>query len=407
VPASTIIVIESDPESGALISSVLAGASHSVSIVSDPEEFLRRATDAHLVITGTIGGATTATDLCRRIRETPPLASVPVLSISGTDSVEERIAFLEAGADDVMARPIDGRELEARVEALLLRALRSRELLPLAAPDPGIALPIRRLVAVYSPKGGSGATTIATNVAIAAAAKRPDRVLLIDFDVQFGQAATLLNLAPRQSLADMVRDPAALREAEVFRTYAARHDSGLHLLAAPPTPELAGLVEPSHVESILETALRTYDSVVVDAGSVLDDRSLAILERADAVLLPVYAEIAALKSVHALLDYLGELGSIPARVTLVLNQLFAREILRLKDIESALGTTIGLELPYDPFVYLKAANEGVPVVLGAPRSKAAEGLERLAVLAFGEDYQVDRAPVERRSGRLGSLLRRS
>jgi pilus assembly protein CpaE len=307
-----------------------------------------------------------------------------------------------------MARPFDARELEARVEALLLRFQRSKDLAPILAGD-GVTLPPKahRIVAVFSPKGGVGTTTIATNIALSVATRRPDRVVLIDLDLQFGQAATHLNLEPRQTLADVVRDEAALREAELLRTYAMRHDSGLHLLASPPSPELSELITPAHVGQLLETILGSYDSVVIDAGSTLDERTMAVFEHADSVVLPVYAEIAALKAVHALLDYLAEAGSVAAKTTFVLNNAFAREILKLRDVEGALGTRIGAELPYDAFLYLKAVNEGVPIVAGAPRSAAADRLVKLAAIAFGEDGATPAAVTEKRQGGLlGGLLRR-
>ena len=181
-------------------------------------------------------GPKSAVEICREIRATPALAAVPVMCVSGSDDVEERIGFLEAGADDVVARPLDARELEARVEALLLRFQRSRDLAPIISPDGLTMHRARRTVAVYSPKGGVGTTTIATNIAIAAVARRPDRVVLVDLALQFGGVATLLNLDPKQTLADVVRDEASLREPELLRTYAMRHDSGLHVLAAPGAP---------------------------------------------------------------------------------------------------------------------------------------------------------------------------
>ena len=107
------------------------------------------------------------------------------------------------------------------------------------------------MVAVYSPKGGVGTTTIATNIAIGGAAPT-DRVILVDLDLQFGSVATHLNLDATQTLADVVRDEAALREPELLRTYAVRHDSGLHVLAAPTTPNSAELVTPTHIATLIE-----------------------------------------------------------------------------------------------------------------------------------------------------------
>ena len=108
--------------------------------------------------------------------------------------------------------------------------------------------------------------------------------------------------------------------------------------------------------------------MIVDAGSVLDERTMLALESADTVVILVYPEIPALKSVHSLLDFLNEAGTLGSKTVSVLNNAFAREILKPRDIEHALGTKIAFDLPYDPFLYLKAVNEGVPIVLGAADS---------------------------------------
>ncbi len=243
---------------------------------------------------------------------------------------------------------------------------------------------------------------------MAHAAARPGRVLIVDLDLQFGQVATHLNVIPRQTIADLVRDEQSQREPELFRTYASHHASGLDVLAAPGSPELADLVTPQHVERILETALAAYDAVVIDVGSTLDDRSLAALEAAEMVLLPVYPEISALKAVHSFLDFVNEAGSIASKATFVLNNLFARDVLKMRDVEGGLGAKVSLTLPYDPFVYLKAVNEGEPVVLGAPRTPVSAAFIKLAAIAFGERLSEKPPPVvERKSRRLGGLLRRT
>ena len=405
MPASTILLLENDPSTDATIADILTAAGYGVSRTAVAGEALEQAPDHQLLIIDLADGARSAIEVCTQVRSTPALGQVPVMCVSPSDDVEERIRFLEAGADDVVARPFDARELEARVEALLLRFQRSRELVPVLGGDGLTVGRARRAVAVYSPKGGVGTTTIATNVAVAVASRRPDRVVLIDLALQFGGVATHLNLRPRQTLADLVRDDAAMREAELLRGYAARHNSGLHVLAAPAAPEAAESITDAHVGRILATALEAYDLVVIDAGSVLDERVLTVLEAADTIILPVYAEIAALKAMHALLEYLAETGSIALKSMLVLNNPFAREILKLRDVEGALGSKVAFELPYDPFLYLKAVNEGIPIVIGAARSAPAERLARLSVSAFGDDgLAAAPAPAEPRKS--GGLFRR-
>jgi pilus assembly protein CpaE len=245
---------------------------------------------------------------------------------------------------------------------------------------------------------------------MAAAQRKPDRVVIVDLDLQFGQVATQLNVTPRQTLADVVRDEAAQNEAELLRTFATRHDSGLHVLAAPGGPEQAALVTAEHVDRILSTLLETYDQVVIDTGSFLDERTLSAFEHADSVLFVVNPEIAALKAVTALVEYLNEAGTVAAKTSFVVNNTFAREILKLRDLESALGTKVATELPYDPFLYLKAVNEGVPIVQGAPRSVAADRLAKLSLSAFGADGIVPAAGLgeadDRKSGGRFSFRRR-
>lgn len=408
MPASSILLLEVDPIAGEAIRTVLDGVGYGVDVVTDAADLLRDAPKHSLIIIDVTAKGTTPADVCREVRGTPSLAAIPVLCMSTDDDVEERIRFLEAGADDVVAKPFDKRELEARVEALLLRFQRSRGMVAVSAIGGGLVDRPRRLIAVYSPKGGVGTTTIAVNVAVAHAKSRPGGVVIIDLDLQFGQVATHLNETPRQTIADLVRDEPSQREPELFRTYVSHHSSGLDILAAPGSPELADLVTPEHVGRVLETALLAYEAVVVDVGSNLDERSLAVLEAAEVVLLPVYPEISALRAVHAFLDYVNEAGSIATKTTFVLNNMFAKELLKMRDVESGLGARVALTLPYDPFLYLKAVNEGEPVVLGAPRTPLAAAMLKVATAAFGEASTDGRTPAaDRKPRRLGGLLKRT
>jgi pilus assembly protein CpaE len=400
VPASSILLLDADAAAAQSILPVLTGVGYTVTLTADADDAFSKVGDHQLVIIDVVVGSKPAAELCAEIRATPAMAGVPVLCISQTDDVDERIRFLESGADDVMARPFDARELEARVEALLLRFQRSRGMMPVFSADGLTVARVRRIVAVYSPKGGVGTTTIATNIAVAAALKRPDRVVLVDMSLQFGGVASHLNLPPRQTLADIVRDETAMRESEIMKTYAMRHSSGLHVIAAPGSPEGAALVTPELLETVIKMLLEGYDSIVIDVGSNLDERTMTVLDAAETVVLPVYPEMTSLNAVASLLDYFNEVGSIGGKSMFVLNNTFAREILKLRDIENALGTKISIDLLYDPFIYLKAVNEGVPVVIGSARTPAAERFTKLSSSAFGEDgFQVPEGAGERKPGR--------
>ena len=406
MPASTILLIDADPALAETISKALTSVGYTVTVSPDPADAFPKITDHQLVIVDVIAGDRTGVDVCREIRETPSMASIPVLCVGPTDDVEERIRFLEAGADDVMARPFDARELDARVEALMLRFQRSKDIGAVISADGVTVARVRRTIAVHSPKGGVGTSTVATNIAMAAAQRKPDRVVLVDLDLQFGQVATYLNIEPRQTLADVVRDEAAMREPELLRTYATKHDSGLHVLGAPHGPEQAELITADHVDKILSTLLETYDQVVIDTGSWLDERTLRAFANAENVVFVVNPEVATLKAVNLLVDYLNEAGTVAAKSMFVLNNLFGREIVKPRDVEQALGSKVDAELPYDPFLYLKAVNEGTPVVLGAPRSIVAERMTRLSDLVFGLNGSVPEPAQSKKSSGRFSFRRR-
>jgi pilus assembly protein CpaE len=405
VTTTSILLLSAIPATAEPLAVALRAAGHDVTTLADADEAIRRAGEFTLVTIDVVDPPRTGKDVCAEIRRTPALAAIPVLCVSQTDDVEERVRFLEAGADDVIARPFDPRELEARVDGLLIRFKRSRDL----APQTGGEAPVagrRRVIACFSPKGGVGTTTIAVNVAMALADVSPNQVAILDLDADFGQVATHLNVKPRLTAADLAEDEIGLGEPDMFRSYAETVDPGLHVIAAPATPETGRLITAARVEQILATGLLAYGTLVVDAGSTLDERSLAILDRAEAVVVPITPEIGALKALHGFLEYLTEEGAVPAKSTFVLNHIFARDMLSMKQIENAIAAKVDIELPYDAGLYLKAVNEGVPVLLGAPASAPARALARLAALASGINGAAEAGGRARRSGSLFVSLRR-
>jgi DNA-binding response OmpR family regulator len=114
VPASTILLIEANPAFGEAISAGLSGVGYTVTVSADPDEAIKDVGQNRLVIIDVVSGPKSAIDICREIRASATMASIPVLCVSQADDVEDRIRFLEAGADDVVARPFDAREIEER-----------------------------------------------------------------------------------------------------------------------------------------------------------------------------------------------------------------------------------------------------------------------------------------------------
>lgn len=195
-------------------------------------------------------------------------------------------------------------------------------------------------------------------------------------------------------MAELVRDEGTLRDPGLFQRALDRHGSGLLMLGAPATPDLVSSVTPEGLTTLLATAGSAFQIVVIDAGSVLDSRSETVLTKATDILVVVTPEFPALKAVHALSEILGAGGEL-GEVSYVLNQIFARELLRLSHIEEALGTKVALTIPYDPFAFLKSVNEGVPLVVGSPNSVAAEQFRILGARIAGlpsTSVSADRRP---------------
>jgi pilus assembly protein CpaE len=373
------------PDGNDTLHKVLGRSGRALTRIENPDQVAGAAPNHDIVVIDVVPPPRTLADLCREIRAIPELGQMPVLAITATDDVEERIRLLEAGADDVMIRPLDERELDARVEALDLRSRRSKELRPstvmAATKRPG-----RRMIAVYSPKGGVGTTTVAVNVALAVAARDPDGVAIVDLTAMGGHVATHLDMRPKLTIADLLRDSQGLISPEILRsTYLQRHERGVQVLAGSPSPATQPLMSGEEAARILDAVLTAIPTVIIDLGSHLDDRVMASLEAADDIVVVVTPDFPALKSVHAFFEFMGEAASRAAEPTVVVNEVYALQTLTPVDIENALGRRVAIRMPYDPLIYLRAANQGTPVFASAPTSQPARRYDQLAGILLGED----------------------
>ena len=368
------------------LAKVLGKAGRALTRVEEPDQLAPAAAGHDVIVLDVVPPPRTTAEMARVLRAMPELAEVPILAITSTDDVEERIRLLEAGADDVMIRPVDDRELDARVEALDLRHRRSKELRPSSGTlVASTRRPGRRMIAVYSPKGGVGTTTVSVNLALAVAARAPGEVALVDLTPMGGHVATHLDLKPKLTVADLMRDSAGEISPEILRsTYLARQDGGVMVLAGSPGPASQPLMPGGEATRILEAVIMAVPTVVVDLGSHLDDRVMAALDTADDVVCVVTPDFPALKAVHAFLEYLGD-GGQRADPTIVVNEVYALQTLTPGDIEVALGRRVAIRIPYDPLLYLRAANQGAPVFASAPTSQPSRRFDQLAAVILGED----------------------
>ena len=233
-----------------------------------------------------------------------------------------------------------------------------------------------KIVTVFAPKGGTGKTSIATNLAASLAKHSGKRTLLLDLDLQFGDAAIMLGLEPEKTIYDLVTAPGEL-DSEKLAGYTTKHASGLDILPAPLRPEDAELVTETKLARLLEVARESYDVIVVDTSPFFHGPMLATLDRTDELLLLCGLDVPTLKNVRLSLQTLELLSFPQDRVKLVLNRANSKVGMKPKEVESALDRKITFEIPSDRIVPL-AVNRGNPAVVSEPKAEFSKAVRAMA-----------------------------
>ena len=234
-----------------------------------------------------------------------------------------------------------------------------------------------KIVTVFSPKGGTGKSSTATNLASALAKHERRRALLLDLDLQFGDAAIMLGIEPDKTIYDLVVAPGEL-DSEKLAGYTTKHACGLEVLPAPLRPEDAELVTEAKLGRLLEVARESFDVIVVDTSPFFHGPMLATLDRTDELLLLCSLDVPTLKNLRLALQTLDLLSFPKQRVRIVLNRSNSKVGMKPNEVEGALGMKVRFEIPSDRAVPL-SVNRGNPVVLaeeGADVSKAVKAMAK-------------------------------
>jgi pilus assembly protein CpaE len=233
-----------------------------------------------------------------------------------------------------------------------------------------------RVITVFSPKGGTGKTVTATNLATSFAKYAGKRTLLLDLDLQFGDAAIMLGIEPEKTIQDLVTAPGEL-DTEKLAGYITRHSSGLDVLPAPIRPEDAELVTEAKLVRLMEVAKESYDLIVVDTSPFFHGPMLATLDQTDDLLLLCGLDVPTIKNVRLSLQTLQLLSFPPERIRVVLNRANSNVGMKKGEVEAALEVKIRFEIPSDRAVPL-AVNRSNPAVLSDPKSDFGRALQEMA-----------------------------
>ncbi len=273
--AAKILVVDDDPDVQRTLAYTLKQEGYQVVVAGDGAEGFRlwSTESPALMLLDIMLPKLDGYQVAAKIRsEEGPTAHVPIIMLTAEREVEQKVRGLRAGADDYLIKPFHTAELLARIKSLLARFAPSEALV--GRP------PLGRVHVYYGAKGGVGTTTIAINAAIALHRELGRKVALVDGNLQFGDHRVFLDLGlDRRSIVDVVTAPSI--DIDLIQQILVRHDSGVDLLLAPPSPETAELVTSDHMPVILDQLRTAYDYILIDIDKKLDEINLRILDLAD------------------------------------------------------------------------------------------------------------------------------
>ena len=282
---------------------------------------------------------------------------------------------IRAGAKDVISPDTEDRVLIETFDRARSRAGTSA---PSAA---GRSESGCRVIVVVSPKGGSGKTMLATNLALAIARFHPDQAVLVDLDLQFGDVGCSLGLHPEYTVAHAV---SGNPNATTLKGFLTPHAGDLLCLCAPESPEEADDISDSAAVTLLEKLKESFQWLVVDTGPGLGDITLAAMEVADELVFVSATDVASVNATRKEIDIVERLGTFDDRsVSFVLNRADARVGLDPTDIASVIGIEPTGRIPSSGAIPL-SMNYGEPIVIGDPTSAPARAIFELAGTVTGE-----------------------
>lgn len=237
--------------------------------------------------------------------------------------------------------------------------------------------PVRngKVLAFIPCKGGSGATFLATNLAYTLAAQNNQRVALIDFNLQLGDASLFLSDSKSPaSIADVARQIHRL-DGSFLASSMIQITPNLGILAAPDEPEKATEIKPEHVNPILQVAIKNYDFVILDIGRRMDSVSVQALDKADMIFPVMQQTLPFIRDAKRLIDVFSSLGYHKDKLRLVVNRHDKKSQITLDDIQNTLKCEVFKSIPNNFSVVDESVNHGVPVHKLAPRSPIAKAIE--------------------------------
>ncbi len=388
-----ITVLVADPKSVSRQELVnLLGRDRTIEVIGDAREGqeaieMARSLRPSVVL---LDGSVAAPDITTSV-ENLQLVSPETAIIVLIDGVNMELVrrLMRGGARDVLVKPVGVDDLLNTIRSVHHTLQKHR-----AAIESGAEVSTSggQMIAIYSPQGGAGKSVLSANLGIALATAlnakgQKGRVALVDLNLQFGDIDLMLNLSPEHTLAGLAQKGAMGMDADLIEQYLTPHEeSGLRVLAAPSSPQHAESITVYAVEQVLDVMRASYQWVIVDTPSQLQDTTLAALDAATTILLLTTLDLLALHKTRIALDMLRQLYA-PEKIHIVLNRANSDTGISVEEVEESLGVPVRLQVPSDGRTVVPSVNEGKPFVTHAASTPIARRINDFALELLGRETE--------------------
>jgi pilus assembly protein CpaE len=346
------IITTGDSDFRSTITTLLRSSGLSIGII---EEKHAGGTWPDLAVVDMRNGTLASVEAIERLRASWP--STSIFAVAASSEPDQILRAMRAGANEYLAWPIGvpGASLKDSFQTALKRTS-DRHRPTKSDGRSGVTL------SFFGAKGGAGTTTLAVNTAIdiARLSKRP--TLIVDLHQFVGEVSLFLGVRPRFTLIDAI-DNLHRIDKEFLSELVVRHKSGLDILAGGDQIDRPGPSDAPAVEQLLQQLGRSYEFIIIDAGTVTTAVADVAVFAADTIFLVANPDIASVRNAHRIVDRFEHLGASRDRMKVLLNRMSDQNQIGPKQIEATLGHSIHMAFPSDYSIVSAAMNSGVPLAL--------------------------------------------